>query len=250
MLTSVLKALRVVDHLAAHGPTGVSDIGRAIDVTVGTAHRLVTTLVSAGYVVQHSDRRYALSSKITELARKSQPAVGLVEVAHPHLERLMLRCGETVNLGVFRDGDVVYVDRVVTDQMMGFSVRVGTRVPALSTALGRAMLAHVRPELQERYLERAASTGSMGAADEGKLKRMLRNVAARGFSEEDGEFATEIACFGAPVFDSRGRAVAAVSIAGPRSRIRSRKADLVEMVQQAAAGISDELADLGEQVDF
>lgn len=253
MLTSVQKALRVIDHLAACGPTGVSEIGRALDVTVGTAHRLVTTLVAEGYVMQHRDRRYGLSSKITELARQTRPAVGLVEVVHPYLEKLMSRCGETVNLGVFRDSEVIYVDRVVTDQMMAFSVRVGTRVPAFSTALGRAILAFVDTSIRDAYFARlsqvSAEKGSV-SADVDKFRRVLRTVETRGYSEEDGEFVDEIACVAAPVFDGRKRPAAAVSISGPRSRIRGRRTELIEMVRQATQEISLELDARGEQVEL
>ena len=253
MLTSVQKALRVIDFLGVNGPSGVSEIGRAIEVTVGTAHRLVTTLVAAGYVVQHPDRRYALSSKIVEIASRLQPATGLVETAHTHLERLMSLSGETVNLGVLRDDEVLYVDRVVTDQMMAFTIRVGSRAPAYSTALGRALLAHRDPAVRADYLRRVdALAAALGRPkpDERKLRRLLDTVATRGYAEEDGEFVPEIACFAAPVLDANGQAVAAVSISGPRSRIRSRKDDLIGLVQVTAKDISKSVQALGDQLDL
>jgi DNA-binding IclR family transcriptional regulator len=253
MLTSVQKALRVIDYLAENGPSGVSDIGRAINVTVGTAHRLVTTLVAAGYVVQHQDRRYALSSKIGELARRSQPARGLVEIARPELERLMSLSGETVNLGVFRENQVLYVDRVVTDQMLAITVRVGTRAPAFATALGRALLGYSDDEVREQYLNRLdalAVAADLTAPTVDRFRRLLRQVTSRGYSEEDGEFVAEVACFAAPVLDKSGHAVAAVSIAGRRSRIRSRKDELVPLVRSAAEDISKALQAAGAQVDL
>ena len=253
MLTSVQKALRVIDHLAENGPSGVSNLGRSLEVTIGTAHRLVTTLVGAGYVVQHPDKRYGLSPKIVELARKIRPSAGLVEIARPHLERLMALTGETVNLGTLIEDEVLYVDHVVTEQMLAFNVRIGSRAPVFATALGRVLLAYATPDVQDSYLRRLKSiarTASRPAPTVEELRRLLASVRTNGHAEEDGGLVAEVACVAAPVLNLRGQVVAAVSISGPRSRICVRRNDLAVMVRDGAGAIGEAIAVLGEQVDL
>lgn len=249
VLSSVANALRVLEYVAREGEAGISQIARDLGLTVGTVYRLVATLADAGYVEQNpSNRRYRPGPKVPELARVIRPDSDFVALAHPRLQRLMAEAGETTNVGVLRDGMVVYIDRAVTSQPLAVAVSIGSRVPAYCTSLGRAILAYTDPEVRADYLRRLprlARNDPQVTPSRDQLTAMLDTTSDRGYAEDNGEFSPDIACLAAPILDARGLAVAAVSVAGLRSRITERRGELLPLVQDAAKELSELLQTLG-----
>jgi DNA-binding IclR family transcriptional regulator len=251
MLSSVANALRVLEHLVDAGEAGVSEVARSLRLTVGTAHRLIAALVEAGFAEQNpANRRYRPGPKIVSLARKMNSGVDFIALAHSQLERLGAAAGETVNLGVLRDEQVVYIDRVTTDQPLTVSVRIGSRVPAFNTGLGKVLLAFGPDERRKDYEKRlkkiAAAEGR--TVDAKRFASTLDTVKRKGYADDDGEFDPDIACVAAPITDPSGRAIAAVSVSGLRTRVRDRRDELTGMVRLAAKEISDLLATVGDEV--
>ncbi|MGH2684975.1 MAG: IclR family transcriptional regulator [Actinomycetota bacterium] len=250
MLSSLANGLRVLEYLIDQGEAGVSETARALKLTVGTTHRLVGTLVEAGFVSQNaSNRKYRPTSKMTDLARASRGDIDFIGAAHPFLERLQNTSGETVNLAVLRDNSVVYIDRAVSDQPLSVAVKIGSRVPAYCTSLGRALLAFGPELVRSRYLahlQQIAAKEVQEAPSKRDLARMLDDARARGFADDDGEFYPDIACYSAPLLGRSGEAEAAISISGPRARMRQRQADLVPLVQVTAKELSDLLQSVGD----
>lgn len=253
MLSSVANALRVLEHLVDAGEAGVSEVARTLRLTVGTAHRLIAALVEAGFAEQNpANRRYRPGPKIVSLARKMNQGVDFITLAHSQLERLGAAAGETVNLGVLRDEQVVYIDRVTTDQPLTVSVRIGSRVPAFNTGLGKVLLAFGpedrRKDYEKRVKKLAAAEGK--EIDAKKFVSLLETVQRKGYADDDGEFDPDIACVAAPIVDTSGRAIAAVSVSGLRTRVRDRRDELTGMVRLAAKEISDLLATVGDEVSL
>ena len=152
-LSSVSKSLAVLEYLIESGEAGVSEIARHVGVTVGTSHRLVATLVLTGWAEQNTDnRRYRPSQKVVRLAHKIRKTISARDIAHEALERLVRAMHETGNIGVFSDRRVLYVDKVTSDQPFGIEARIGTRLPAYCTALGKVLVAGMDDEGVEQYL--------------------------------------------------------------------------------------------------
>jgi DNA-binding IclR family transcriptional regulator len=153
-----------------------------------------------------------------------------------------------VNLGVLRGEDVVYVDRVLSSQPLSVEVRIGSRVPAFCTALGKVMLAYGDSGGRERYMKRLPGLASEAHRPPTKAHflKELKEIEARGYAEDLGEFSPDIMCVAAPVINSRGLAVAAVSVSGPASRFKPRRESLIPMVEIAGKELTLLLAELGE----
>lgn len=249
MLSSVANALRVLEFLVDAGEAGISDVARGLGFTVGTTFRIVSTLVEAGYVVQNPEnRRYRPGPKIPDLARRMRGSDDFVELAHSHLERLRDEADETVNLGVLRDGQVVYLDRAVTDQPLAVAVRVGSQVPAYCTSLGRAILARSGEATVADYLDRlpVLARGQVQPAPTvEQLLAVLDAAREQGYAEDRGDFAEGISCVAAPVLGADGYSVAAVSISGPSPRIEPCRTDLTALVVRAANELSELLRSVG-----
>jgi DNA-binding IclR family transcriptional regulator len=250
LLSSVANSLRVLTTLVNHGEIGVSDIGRELDLTGGTVFRLLSTLCEAGFAEQNlENRKYRPGPQVLELANTIRSRTNFIDVAHAELETLMNQTGETINLGVLRGDNVVYVDRVVgTQHQLVMEVRVGSTIPAFCSAMGKSLLAYGDPAVREDYLRRLPKM----RPSEGMVPPPLRTfakeldmVASSGHSEDHGEYSPDIACVAAPVLDGMGRAIAAVSASGPRHRVEVRRADLIPLVRDCGQQLSGMAQRLG-----
>jgi DNA-binding IclR family transcriptional regulator len=243
LLSSVTNSLRVLEYLVEEREAGVSEISRALDLTIGSVYRMVSTLSELGYVEQNpTNRRYRPGSKIPQLARRLTAGQDFVTLARPYLERLVAQTGETVNLGVLRDQQVVYVDRAVADQPLAVSVQIGSRVPAYCTALGRVMLANESPEVVAAYLEALDHLPANGAAEPPSRKAfsdILQQAKHEGHAVDRHEFSRDIACVAAPILDASGLARAAVSVSAPSSRAAGRFDDITPMVRATGKELSE-----------
>lgn len=250
MLTSVSNALRALEYLVETGEAGVSEIGRQIGVTVGTAHRLVATLVAAGFAEQNpTNRKYRPGQKLLTLANKMRAEESAFQVAHGHLVQLARAVDETVNLAVLREDHVLYVDKVASEQPFGIEARVGSRLPAYCTALGKVLLGDLDKEELSGYIKRVRG-GKKNAEwppppPAAKIREIVQSARDEGVAEDPGECIPDVFCVAAPIYGSGDRVVAAVSISTPRSRFESQRESLTENVRSTAESISHEFRQLG-----
>ena len=154
--TSVGKALSVLETFGTHGNLlGVTEVASRTGVSKSSAHRLLSVLVEHGYV-ERQDGHYRLGRAVFTLGRTAQPDIvdELRAAAMPYLTSLYVSTGATVHLGVLDGDDVLYVEKVFGHGSVTVPSRVGARLPALCTGLGKAMLAFSPPSVSVKALER------------------------------------------------------------------------------------------------
>jgi IclR family KDG regulon transcriptional repressor len=218
-LRTLERGLAVLELLGgAERGFPLSEVAQRLELSVGVCHRLLTTLVKAGYVEQDPRTRwYELGLKVLELRGAAAAPMRISAQARPYLRDLMLRAGLRVHLAVYRGGDVIYIDRVDTADTVQRYVPIGKRSPAYATSLGKAILAFLPTEDIEAYLARAPFTAFTPTtlADPGSLRSELVITRQRGYSLDRGEQEPDTHCIGAPILDYTGHPIAALSVAGP-----------------------------------
>lgn len=241
-LASVANALRMLELLAGARDAGVSEMARQLGISKASVDRLLMTLRSAGFVEQDPrTRRYRLSFKIATLGEAVRSRAGIVDLARPRLRALSELVREGVNLGVFADGVLVYVDLIPSTHIFRIEARAGTTLPAYCTAAGKALLAFMAREGLDAYLadlvaiQHTPSTLTTAAA----LLAELEEIRRSGYAVDHGELLEEAWCVAAPVFGRDELAAAAVSITAPRSHFQVKSAELIAAVSAAARDISD-----------
>lgn len=237
---------RVVDILESFtrlGPElGVSDISRALDLKKATTHRLLASLRRRGIVAQDAQsRRYRLGMKLWELGQMATTQVDWLERIKPYLQELTDLTGETTHLAVLNDGQVLYVEKVESSHSLRMPSQVGRRLPAHCTGVGKALIAFLPEEVVRSLVARRGlpSFTANTITDRVKLEAELATIRARGYSVDDEEIEEGLVCIGAPVRDHTSHVVAAVSIAGPSSRLRPDTIERhAESVVRIAAAMS------------
>jgi DNA-binding IclR family transcriptional regulator len=218
---------RVVDILETFtrlGPElGVSEISRALDLKKATAHRLLASLRRRGIVAQDPvTRRYRLGMKLWEFGSMATSAVDWVDRVKPYLQQLTDATGETTHLAVLSDGQVLYVDKVESPRSLRMPSQVGRRLPVHCTGVGKALIAFLPEEVLRGLVKRRGMQAFTPntITDPARLAEELAAIRARGYAIDDEEIEEGLVCIGAPVRDHTAHVVAAVSIAGPSSRVR------------------------------
>lgn len=247
-VTSVLRALDVLEYLARQGGAGrVSDIAKALRCSKNTAFRLLKTLQQRGFVSQMDDASYELTFKLLNLGECVLRNTDLHSVARPHLEALNRQFGETVSLGVLEGEEIVYLDRVLGTRPYHTSYAVGARTTAHSTALGKAILAFSAAPVVDRVVKAGLRPRTeYTITDPERLRADLRATAARGYAYDNQESVFGIRCIAGPVFDRRGDVVAAISVSALAARVTDEYAKtLARRVTAAAAALSIRLGYAG-----
>jgi DNA-binding IclR family transcriptional regulator len=245
-IASVQRALDILNLFdSRHAELGNAEIARQLDLPVGTAAGLIYTLKLNGYLAQNpSNRKYRLGFKLAERTRVLFDQLDLRRAALPYLEQLREWCGESVNLGIL-DGDaVVYIERLFGQHSLGIRSELGKHAPIHSTAMGKVLLAFQPPEDVKRFLAKhkfePVTRYTIQYASAFLAELTLTRQRGFGVDEEENEIGGR--CVAAPIFDSSGLPVAAVSVSVPVQRLPAdRVAEFGRKLQSTAAQISQDL---------
>ncbi|MGN6759093.1 MAG: IclR family transcriptional regulator [Thermomicrobiales bacterium] len=242
---TVLKALDVLECLAGAGqPLTAQEVAHECGLSRTTAHRLLTTLLTRGYVASPSEGHYRLGAGLLRLSHSLLAELELPALAKPELHEISRRCNETAYLAVLEGGEILYLDRVASSQSVRLRSNVGTRGQLHCTSLGKAMLAFLPPEERAAQLAALALTPRTPhtITDRAVLAAHLDEVRRQGYALDDIENEDGVRCLSAPIFGHDGQVRAAVSVAGPAFRLPvERLLGFAPVVIGAAAAVSARL---------
>lgn len=241
-MQSVDRALETLELLAEHGESGVTEVADLLGVHKSTASRLLSALEARRMVEQGGERgRYRLGGGVLALAGAVAGQMDLVRAAHGVCEALAEQVGETVNVAIADDGDVVNVDQARGGAAISTQNWVGERTPAHATSSGKVLLAFgAMPRTPgrgplARFTDRTIT-------DRRALAAELDEVVERGHAVADGELEIGLLAIAAPVRDAGGSVVAAISASGPGYRLDGeRRAQVAADLVVAADEVSQRL---------
>lgn len=236
-IVSVDHALHLAHLLQHEGPMQVAQAAERLGVARSTAHRLLAMLVYRDFAEQDVDKRYVAGPVLRSTAPAPQPADRLRAIALPHLQDLVDRTGETMNLMV-RVGDRIrFVASVECNQVLRVGDREGKMLPAHLASGGKALLA----DLPDARIEQLCSHCDP-APDMPALLREMRLIRRRGFAVNDQETETGVTAVGVVVRSRDGDPMAAVAVAMPTARFsRTRLPEWVTVIAGAVKRIEQEL---------
>ena len=191
----------------------LSEVAAAADLARPTARRLLLTLEELGFV-RSSGGVFQLTPKVLTLGMAYVGALGLWDIARPHLEALVARTGESSSMAQLDGSDIVYVARVAVPKLITLRVEIGTRFPAVQTSQGKVLLAALPADELARTLAEPSRAGLppyIGRSPE-QLADELTQVRARGWALADEELAPGVRSVAAPVRDAEGQVRAAMNV--------------------------------------
>ncbi|HEY1295014.1 MAG TPA: IclR family transcriptional regulator [Chloroflexota bacterium] len=243
-MTSVPRAIHVIDLLARRGPLGVRAVAQQVGIPLGSAHRILLGLADESVVERTAAGEWELSYRLLEIVGAQLERVQLPRLARPMLEQVASETRETTFLAVPSQNEIVYLDKVQTDLQLQLNVELGTRRPMYCTGLGKAILAFLPDSQQERILAasplRAFTPHTI--TDPMLLRLDLERTRDRGYAIDRQEIILGVECVAVPILNHAARAVGAISVAGTTPKGDGERLDaLVARLKAAGDYVSRRL---------
>jgi IclR family acetate operon transcriptional repressor len=243
----VEKTMRVLEAIAdADRSLALSEIANRVALVKSSTFRILFTLSEIGYVEKvDGNGAYAATPRLKALARVPASHTSFLSVARARLQEVSRKLHESAWLAEWRNGSVVMVDVAEVSHALRLSLNVGDPCPLHASALGKAIAAHLSPDELRSMLGSGRLPRFTGRtiSSRRQLAEHLSLVRGTGYSVNEEETFLGALAIGAPVFDSDGRAFAAVSVTAPTVRCSELKREtMIAEVKRAASAISDNLA--------
>src|SRR6202140_5335832 len=238
----ISKVLRILEALqGSSAGLGLKAICDLTGIHKSTAHRFLKHLGRERYLIRTEAGAYLIGPRLSQMSARSNQGATLQAVARPILWELWKSTQETVNLAILDQGTMLYVEVIESPHEFRLSSRVGTRRSLHVTALGKALAAFLPAEARENIL----STISFQPATQKTIMNLvqfrqeLERIRRQGYAVDDEEAVQGARCVSAPILNSDGEPIAAVSVSGPVTRVSPNQvAALAGAVCAAARAIS------------
>lgn len=238
---SAERVLRVFELLAVNKDgLSVKEISELLSFPQSSTSNLISTLFQEGYLSQDAAKKYKLGSKLVQIGTIAMESLDISSQGRPYLKNLMEETEETVFMAVLSKDELVYVAKIDNNRSIRTTAQPGYRKPLYCTGLGKAFLAFMQESERKAILDdtelRAITSHTITNREQ--LEKVLEIYKEQGFSIDDEENEEGLFCLAAPVFGINKTLQAAISVAGPKERMLSRKEFIIEKLLQTSKNIS------------
>jgi DNA-binding IclR family transcriptional regulator len=217
------RVLDVLDGLArAEKPVTPAELNADLGLATATVYRLCKMLESEGYLQRQLDgRRYVPGPRLTRIAWGVIANASFRAKRHVILDALAAKIGETCNIAVPVDTEMVYIDRVESHWPLQIHLPIGSRIPTYCSASGKLYLSLLPDEKRKTLLShlRLEPRTPFTITDPQVLEEDLRGIRADEVGREMEEYATGMLSVAVPIKGRKGDLQATLSIHAPLARM-------------------------------
>ncbi len=236
------RAIGILEAVAAVDGITLTSLAHQTGTTTSTAHRILTTLESNGFVIMDKERKlWFIGVGAFQIGNGFLRNRKVVDIARPLMRDLMSETEESVNLGIEDAGTVVYLAQIECHNPIRAFHRPGTRTTIHSSAMGKAILSTWTDQSIRKLMEKVGMPGytRKTLTDDRRFFADLEKTRERGWAFDDEEATIGMRCVAAPVYNEFSEVVAAVSISGPTTRLTyDRIGELGPRIKRAAADMT------------
>lgn len=218
------KALVILELMTTiEGDIDLATLAKKTKMPKSTLLRLLNTLKKHHFVYQDSQsRRFGLSWALIYMGRAAQRSFSLISTIHPFLEKLHSATGETANLAIREGYYAVYVDQVISSNLVKAIPPIGSPLGLYCTAAGKMLLSDLSDEELEEFLKETELIKKTGKTITSLdvLKDEIKKIRRLGYSVDNEETESGGRCVAGPVYNNEGEMIAAISVVGPTSRFK------------------------------
>ncbi len=233
------RMMNLLGALARHSaPVNLKQLATETRLHPSTAHRILSVMVDSRLVDRIEPGTYRLGIRLLEFGSLVKSRISVRQEALPHMQALHQALGETINLSVRHDDEVVYIERTAgSSSMMRVVQIIGARAPLHITAVGKVFLAEAG---KEQCMDYARRTGlprftENTLTDPDHLMKEIEKIQRQGYSFDNEEAEKGVSCIGAGIYNDENRLVAGLSVSAPSDRLDRAWA---AQVQRTAQNIS------------
>jgi DNA-binding IclR family transcriptional regulator len=197
---SAVRTVQILERLAERDAPTLAELARDLEAPKSSLHVVVQTLIRRGWVQRDEAGRLAIGVRAVRVGTAYVDGDPVVALTAPVLDALVAELDETVHLGRLDGTDIVYLAKRESTQQLRLFSAVGRRLPAYTTALGKALLAGLPDDQLDKHLPaRLEAMTEATITDRRQLRAKLAEIRQRGWSSDEGENAVGIACLAVPL---------------------------------------------------
>jgi len=222
-IKSIEKVLNLLELLSDSNELRLTDISKNLNIGFTTVYRMLVTLKCHGYIIQNKKTlKYRLGHKLFILGNKVQNTFDLLNIVVPFMQDLSKKTNEGINFSILEDRETVCLSKIESPETLRTDIKIGTKIPAHCTAVGKAILAFL-PEEQFTILygnenDRLNTPTKNSISSVIELKECLKKIRKNRYAIDKEEYQIGINCLGVPILNAKGIPVAGISVTGPSSR--------------------------------
>lgn len=245
-MTSLARGLAVIRAFSEHRRSlTIAQISQRTGIPRAAVRRCLYTLAQLGYVASDG-RTFSLLPKILSLGHAYLSATPLAVSAQPFLDRVSDALHESCSLAILDGDDILYLARsATTTRIMSVDLKIGSRLPAYCTSMGRVLLAALPPQDLEAYLARVSLVAftNRTITSRNALVQALDVVRQQGWSLVDQELEIGLRSIAVPVKDVTGKVLAAMNVSAQAGRvtIQDMETQFLPHLQAASRELSMQL---------
>ena len=239
------KTLQILEALAVfEKPVTLQELTEYTGLPKSSVFVILATLETLRYIERDAGNTFRFGPKAVQIGAAATQTTNLSQYFHQAARKIVEECGETVQLAILDQTEVIYIGREDGTRQVQLVSNIGRRLPAHATGLGKALLAAL-PEasLDSLYARRQLSALTAHTISSvNQLRVELNLVRERGYAHDNQESAEGLQCLAAPIFDHTGQAVAAISVSFLTARASPEHfLCILGSVQNAAREISERM---------
>lgn len=236
--SSLERAVAVLDAFdAGTRDLSVTEVAARTGMPLSTCHRLLGELTSVGLVERLPERRYRVGLRLWELAVRTPGALGIREIALPFLRQAHAQIGQSLQLGILRDGQMLYLERMSAPEAVENFIIVGGRIPFHATSSGLVLAAFADADVRDRLLaEPLVAYADAPRPSRAALVREFAAIRVAGYKTTVGYVSPSATSIAVPILDALGGAVASINAIVPTADPHESR--VLEVLRATAAAIS------------
>lgn len=246
---SIDRALDIIESIAiAQDGKSLTEIASQVGLPKSTAYRLIVTLLNRGYLSKTREGDYKIGYKLIEAASYYINDLELQTEARPYVAEISAHLGLSAYLGVLEGDKVVYIEKRNVSTAAKLYSKIGIRVNAYCSSLGKCLLANYSNEQLEEIMADCSfiKFTPNTIADMKSLHKEITKVRKQGWAIDNEEYELGQRCIGAPIYDYKGDIIAAVSASGDKHILTDdRIEEVADYIKKTALEISKCLGYLG-----
>jgi IclR family pca regulon transcriptional regulator len=221
-MTSLARGLTVIQAFSdGKRPLTNSQLSAKTGLSRAAVRRCLYTLMKLGFAASDDSRHFYLRPRILALGHSYISSMPIASAAQPVLEHVSRQLHESCSIATLDGLDIIYVARASVTRIMAVDLRVGSRLPAFCTSMGRVLLANLPPEEQEACIARIDFTPMTDRTVRSpeKLRQILKLVRRNGYAIVDQELELGLRSLAVPIQSPTARVVAALNVGAHAQRI-------------------------------
>ena len=237
LVQSAVTTMDILTTLKNQNGAKVAEVAEELEIPTSTAYNYLRTLEENAYLVK-SDREYRVATRFIEFGEHAKDNTKLHKIGKSQVDEIAQRTGERADLVVEEHGRGIYVHKAQGERAFTINTRTGQRIYLHTTALGKAILAHLPRQRVEQIIDRhglpALSENTITDRDE--LFEELDKIQAQGYAVNDEEQLKGVRCIAAPILEDEDRVLGSLSVSGPKSRMGDQqfREEVTELLLEAA----------------